>query len=398
MSTVSRIDFYDMNQNGPLEQRFKKTDEGFLKGQAIVTNVGVFTYVQQDGTIQRELRPPEEVFAFDSINSLKLAPITNDHPIEKVTAENIKALQVGSSGDSVSQDSYHLSIPIVITDKRTVEDAENGKRSLSCGYSVNLDKTPGNWMGMDYDVIQRDIRYNHIAVVDKGRAGDAVVMKLDGLSDVAIAHHDSIDFNTNDGGNNMSLKNFKIDGVEYQAEADVIKHVTKLTNDNKVLVEKLDAVEKESKADSSKTEAILDQLKEDKKELQEKLDAAQKSSPEEIKKRVDERLVLLGAASIAEVEVKEDMDDLAVKKAIITKLSPDSAEKVDKADGVYIDARFDVALEKLEEMKSNKDKLDIVLKGDALGNEDKSKRDSSSARADMMKAASEAWKKKKGGE
>ena len=59
---------------------FTKTPEGFLTGRAIVTNVGVFTYRNKDGGITRELRPPEEVFAVDSLNSLKLKPVVNNHP------------------------------------------------------------------------------------------------------------------------------------------------------------------------------------------------------------------------------------------------------------------------------------------------------------------------------
>ena len=94
---TSRIDFVDIEpwlEEHSIETGFKKTTEGYLEGRAIVSNVGVFTYVLPDGTIQRELRPPEEVFAEESINSLKLKPITNDHPAEKVTTENIKKYHI----------------------------------------------------------------------------------------------------------------------------------------------------------------------------------------------------------------------------------------------------------------------------------------------------------------
>ena len=50
-----------------------------------VTGVGVFTCRNLDGNMSRELRLPEEVFARDSLNSMKLKSMTNNHLTEKVT-------------------------------------------------------------------------------------------------------------------------------------------------------------------------------------------------------------------------------------------------------------------------------------------------------------------------
>ena len=75
---------------------FERTTEGFLKGRAIVTSIGVFTYKRKDGTIQRELRLPEEVFSMETLNSMKLKPVTLNHPTELVTSDNADKLQVGS--------------------------------------------------------------------------------------------------------------------------------------------------------------------------------------------------------------------------------------------------------------------------------------------------------------
>ena len=44
---------------------------------------------------------------------------------------------------------------------------------MSLGYVCKIDETPGEWNGQKYDQIQRDINYNHLAVVHKGRAGNA---------------------------------------------------------------------------------------------------------------------------------------------------------------------------------------------------------------------------------
>ena len=62
---------------------FEQTPEGFLRGRACVTNIGVFPYRLEDGSIEYELRHPEDVFDSESMASLKLKPVTNNHPKEK---------------------------------------------------------------------------------------------------------------------------------------------------------------------------------------------------------------------------------------------------------------------------------------------------------------------------
>lgn len=161
-------------------QPLKKTDEGFLVGRAIATNIGVFPYTQADGTTRRELRLPEEVRKAESLDSLKMKPLTLDHPRAGIVKpETAKGLSVGSVGDDVRADSYHVSVPISVTDKDAIAAVSAGKTSLSCGYTCDLEHTPGNWMGIKYDAIQRNIRYNHLAIVDAGRAGDAAKMHMD---------------------------------------------------------------------------------------------------------------------------------------------------------------------------------------------------------------------------
>jgi len=42
--------------------KMERTKEGYLRGQAVVSRSGVFSYMNMDGTIRGELRHPEEVF------------------------------------------------------------------------------------------------------------------------------------------------------------------------------------------------------------------------------------------------------------------------------------------------------------------------------------------------
>ena len=55
------------------------TKEGYLKDEPIVTSVGIFEYLNQDGSKRRELRLPEEVFDPASLASYEGKPIIITH-------------------------------------------------------------------------------------------------------------------------------------------------------------------------------------------------------------------------------------------------------------------------------------------------------------------------------
>lgn len=190
---VARVDYmtsstaYQEDYNEFMVQELKETDEGFLQGRAIATNIGVFPYLQADGTVIRELRLPKEVRSFDSMSTLKGKPVTNDHPAGvMVDPGNVKDLQVGSIGDDVRSDAMYISVALTVTDAGAIKDVQSGKQGLSCGYVCDLEMTSGNFLGMEFDAIQRNIRYNHLAIVDAGRAGDAARLKVEEVASAGI--------------------------------------------------------------------------------------------------------------------------------------------------------------------------------------------------------------------
>lgn len=343
--------------------KFEKTPEGYLKGRASVTNIGVFSYLNEDGTIRRELRLPQEVFSKESLDSLKMKPITNNHPSVAVVAGNIKDYQVGMTGDIPSRstgfidenleymqgDGLHLSIDMVITDMETVKGIEDGKRGLSCGYFASLEKADDGaiWMGIPYDYIQRDIRYNHVAIVDKGRAGDAARIIMDSSKDFEILIGSDLPKNNNYREDNMpaEMKNITLDGVEYQAEAEVIKTLNKVKNDNVELKTKLD----DSVQKSTKIQAERDTLKDRVDQLEKELEKAKEDSvnSDELQIAVTKRLNIIDAAKKVGVEIKGDESDSDLQKAIILKVTPEA--KLDEKDDIYIQARFDATIEFIKE-------------------------------------------------
>lgn len=185
-----------------------------MRVAANFTRVGVLPY--SDGERQwAELRPPEEVFKPESLATLAGRPATNLHPeARKVTADNWKQLAVGHVGDDVGHDDTFVTGHVRIEDAATVQAVDAGdRRDLSCGYDCVLDPTPGEYQGQRYDAVQRDIRYNHVALLPpgRGRAGPSVSLRLDGAA---------IEVSRADAQGNAMKKVIKIKGREYRVDDD----------------------------------------------------------------------------------------------------------------------------------------------------------------------------------
>lgn len=396
---VNRVDYMPFPGDGPdgdyMVEKMIDTEEGYLSGRAIATNVGVFPYLLDDGTVQYELRDPKEVFNEDSVNSLANKPITNNHPSVAVLSDNVKDLQVGFTGD-VRQDQYHLAPKLTITNKEAVDDVKQGKRALSAGYKCDLEYTSGTWLGIHYDAIQRNIRYNHLAIVEKGRAGDAASMKLDSIESYGIMQTTKKDsLPSNEGDKNkkkrgVSSMKITVDGIEYEVDNS---EFVKLYQDTAKELEKIKADKADTGKELEEIKAKADQLKEDlEKVAAEKEELSKVDHSDAIKKAVKEKMDLLLSAEKAEVEVKEDMEDADIKKAVILKVYPNAESKLDGCDEAYLNARFDGAMETLDQETGNsafvEDTKGTIKKDESLkdGSKNDAERTPEQARQDMIDA------------
>ena len=152
------------------------TSEGFLIDHPIVTTVGIFEYMNPDGSIRRELRLPEEVFAPESLASYKGKPIIVTHRAGRVTTDNVEKETIGTILSEASKDGENVRVEIVI---HNTDALKTGLRELSLGYDLDLDETTGEWNGQPYDAIQRNIRVNHLALVSAARAGEQARLNID---------------------------------------------------------------------------------------------------------------------------------------------------------------------------------------------------------------------------
>lgn len=166
----------------PLTSR-QMTAEGYMVAPGNLARTGVQDYrayelgLDADGMdpmkVIRLHRPPEEVFDTASMASFESKPITIEHPPVAVTADNWTELAKGEVRD-VARSGDLMTGTLLIKAKDAIEALQSGKAQLSNGYTFELDMTPGTTAdGRAYDGVQRNIRGNHVALVDAARCGSA---------------------------------------------------------------------------------------------------------------------------------------------------------------------------------------------------------------------------------
>lgn len=371
--------------------------DGFLRDSPIVARTGIYLYQQPDGTVRREYRPPEEVFNEDSVASFIGKPIVVEHPKEgKVNSNTVRKLAIGTIlSPGYRKTANDIACDIVIHDPKAIGD----RRALSLGYRVDLDETAGVTPdGEAYDAVQRNIRINHLAVVQKARAGINARLNLDG--DEIFEYEES----------GERLMKIRIDSKEFEVDENVANYINSLqTKEENARVKldtantELDAVKAENtalKKDAKERQDNFDTVTADRDCLKAKLDKAE----EEKKAAVDEAVANLKKALVEEQAVKEEAKKAKIEKtdgmsvdemkhAIIHSVFGDKF-KIDGMSNAYVDGVYSAAKEML-----NKD----AFKGDAAkvkgvpqgGKQEDVKTDSAeSARKAMLQRMEQAHIKK----
>lgn len=159
------------------------TEEGYLIVPSNIARTGVQEYrahelgLDADGMdpmrVIRLHRPPEEVFDAASMASFEGKPVTLGHPEEPVTSTNWSGLAMGEVIE-IRRAGDMLAGKVIIKARGAIDAVEAGTVELSNGYSFKLDMTAGRTHdGDEYDGVQRQIRGNHVALVEAARCGSA---------------------------------------------------------------------------------------------------------------------------------------------------------------------------------------------------------------------------------
>jgi len=312
--TVQRFDRFEIQAT--------KTPEGFIQDSPILGRVGIMEYRQPNGSIRREFRPPEEAFKADSLATLKGKPVTVGHP-GLVRADNVKAVQpIGTVLTEGKQDGDFIRADVVIY------NLDTAGRELSCGYALDTEETPGEWRGQHYDAVQRNIRYNHVAVVPKGRAGPTARLNMDGSQEYEYEEE-------------QKTMKIRLDsGLEYDAAPEVIVAFDKLKQDNANLLGKNQTL----KTNLDTTEAKADTLQAEKTKLDEQLKAKDKEHADSLNEAVKQRVSLLSVAGTHNIDKADELSDRQIKEAVVKSVRGDGMDLTAKSDE-YVNAAFDLCKE-----------------------------------------------------
>lgn len=307
----------------------KRTKDGFLAVRARAARTGVYDYAGsevdpdnkhglRDSATVKVLRDERTVFDTAAAHSFVGKPITDDHPKEAVTAANWRDHARGTVMGAMREGDY-LAFDLMLTDAEAIRKVDGGKRELSNGYSAELefgDFTAAD--GTKCQARQTAIAGNHVALVDRGRAGpDCAIRDSIALCDANPAFLAAITPNGDLPMKTLTIDGLKVPNVSDEAEAAIVKlQADKVAADTKLTDAEAKVVEHTATI-TSKDAKIA--------ELEQQLKDAE-ITPAKLADAAKEFADVQAKAKALGVKVADDADTDAIRKAVVDAKMGDAAK------------------------------------------------------------------------
>lgn len=311
------------------------TDEGFLRVPGKVSRTGIQEYLASElgltdrnpNDIVRVYRPYEEVFSPDSLASFDGVSITLQHPDALVNSKNYSQVTKGIvRGPGTETDDQHVQCNLLIQAQDAIDAVQRGMCELSAGYTAIYDDAPGVTPdGQKYDFKQTRIHINHVAIVDRGRAGTARIFdeKTGGISMPVLIVTDS--------GRSIDVA----DTANAQLVADAFDRLQKRVKD--------------AEAAKDSTQALYDSAQEQIATLTTKVsDEAIKARVKAIAQVTDSARLIAGDSFTC-----ESVDTVEIMRAALAVKRP-SVDWTDKSPA-YVQAAFDMSSEEMKKLKEEQE-------------------------------------------
>lgn len=376
----------------------KTLGDGSERRDAYLTRAGIFVYSFDPDDGQgfreiRELRPESEVFDKASLDSLRAVTVVEGHPAH-IDSENWHTYAKGHVGDDVRRaddGSHFVQASLIIKDKTTLDALDRGELGeLSCGYTVDLDWTPGETEdGQHYDAIQRNIRYNHVGIGDAsgwGRAGHDVrirdayaedMSKTDNrvINDQARTDAPAGPLGTQNTNNDAENARLRQDLDSARGERDAIR----VERDN-------------ARADATKEKDRADKLQGELDATKTKLEQATQTDAQ-IDARVEARCSLIDSARpvLGGDFVFKGKTERDIRIAVLTK--HDRKFDANGKSDAYLEGRFDSVIGEVRQDKANLNELATNANADTT-NADGENDMVGKAQREMQERNANAWKPK----
>ncbi len=330
-----------------------------VRVDATVCAPGVYTYHDPSGKAVREYVPPEEIARADSLASLEDATVTRKHPASMVDPSTWSSVSIGHARTPKLDDGKAVAT-LVISKADAQADLGDSLIEVSRGVNVRIDETPGvTPQGEQYDRVQRDIKYNHIALGPKnwGRQGSGVALRLDAAGD-EIASAEEV---------TTTMKITTKDGktIEFKTDSEAQAYFDGLSA-------RVDAAPPFPPKKKGEEEEEDEKKKKEKKDADDKL-AAEKARADaataelvaikanEAKARQDALVTQARKVLGAEYKTDEKTTARDVHLAVLAKLKP--GVKFDGQDDAYVKAYYDIAIDSPARADSQQDNLLNALYG-----------------------------------
>lgn len=375
--------------------KVKKHDKGFLTAMGSMSRTGIQNYYDSKGNLIRELRLPEDVFKQESLDSFNNIPVTDDHPRVIVNTRNAKQFSRGLTQDKSRRDNDFVINGITVTDQDLIDKVFDGKSELSLGYECMLDFTAGvHPVYGKYDAIQRNIKGNHLAIVDRARAGRNAKLHLDSENNAIF----------NQKVNDMTKK-LKINDKEFEVNQEVFDAVEKALLDAKTKNDALETEKKTLETENEKMKKEKEKKEKDKKDSEKdkkKTDSELKTELDTLKAKYDSLLssisqkakeyskVMDTAKKVLSDEEFKKLDGkslMEIKKETLQTHLKDS--DISEKEDTYISVRFDMINEEIATRKDSDNELGKFLNSSKVKKQDE---DFKKLKKDKQDKVNNNWK------
>lgn len=308
----------------------RRVNGGFLAVRAKAARTGVYQYGGaevdpqnrhglRDTAIVHVLRDERTVFDNAAARSFIGKPVTDDHPASAVTADNWRDHARGTIMGAMREGDY-LAFDLLLTDAEAIRKVDAGKRELSNGYSAELefgDFTAAD--GTKCQARQTSITGNHVALVDRGRAGSECSIK-DGFAVCDALPSNVLDSLTK---TEKPVKTMLIDGLTVDvSNADTaMATITTLIAARDAATGKVAGLEAKAVADAATVVAKDAEIVKLTADL-----AAAKPTLQQLRDAGKQFAVIEGKAKAMGVTVTDAMDEGAIMKAVVDKAMGDKAK------------------------------------------------------------------------
>lgn len=300
----------------------KRLRDGYMAVRARAARTGVYDYAGsevdpenehglRDTVIVKVLRDDKTVFDTASARSFIGKPITDNHPAEPVTADNWRDHARGTVMGAMKEGEY-LAFDLLLTDSAAITAVENGKRELSNGYAAELEF--GDFTAPDgtkCQARQTKVSGNHVALVDRGRAGSECAIK-----DVAVCDAITADrlAELADLSKGNAVKKIVLDGLQVDlSDADAVAAAF-----DKLQGQITDANEAKAKAETDLATVTTDKANlEAKVTTLEKQVADAKLTPAQLRDAAKSYSQTVDKAKALGVTVSDDADEATIRKAVV---------------------------------------------------------------------------------